>query len=80
MLATSIIAMLSSVGVAFYLRFLIALLKDSMSRLPQSHARPFSLINKTQPARWKFDQSSAGLPTLELKSNTTMNRARRIVI
>ena len=68
MLTTSLITILSSAGVAFYLRFLVALLRDSASSLSRSQKRlPFGYRKETQSMCSRASVLPAALPIVELK-------------
>lgn len=67
-MTAAINTMFSSVGVAFYFRFLVALLRDSTSRQTRSQSRPLSWRKRKQQVRWKAAREShAVLPIAELK-------------
>ena len=81
MLATSIIALLSSAGVTFYARFLVALFSEFMSHAAESQkALRFRRRTRPQTLYWKTGGTRAATPILELNPNTNLNAAERTVI
>ena len=80
MWAMSIITMLLTAGVAFYLRFLAALLKDSKWHLVPFRVRlHFAKRQSGRPHYWKVSDSRAARPILELRANATLNDSERTV-
>ena len=80
MWAMSMITMLLTAGVAFYLRFLAALLKDSKWHLVPFRVRlHFAKRQSGRPHYWKVSDSRAARPILELRANATLNDSERTV-